>query len=93
MARLAGRIALITGAARGIGRATAELFAAEGARVIATDVGDPSPAFAHPNIMFTHLDVASEIEWRTVVAGIIASPMLPDPVVPQTVGGLNRSLQ
>jgi len=64
---------LITGGARGIGRATAELFATEGARVIATDVGDPSPPFAHPNILFTHLDVASEIEWRTVVAGIIAS--------------------
>jgi 2-keto-3-deoxy-L-fuconate dehydrogenase len=36
--RLQGRTALITAAAQGIGRATAELFVAQGARVIATDV-------------------------------------------------------
>lgn len=36
--RLAGKTALITAAAQGIGRASAELFAAEGARVIATDI-------------------------------------------------------
>jgi len=38
MKRLEGKTALITAAAQGIGRASAELFAAEGARVIATDV-------------------------------------------------------
>ena len=36
--KLEGKIALITGAAAGIGRATTELFASEGARVIATDI-------------------------------------------------------
>ena len=38
--RLSGKAALITAAAQGIGRATAEAFAAEGARVVATDVNE-----------------------------------------------------
>ncbi len=42
--RLAGKTALITAAGQGIGRATAELFVAEGARVIASDINDVSLA-------------------------------------------------
>lgn len=42
--RLAGKKALITAAGQGIGRATAELFAAEGAEVIASDINETSLA-------------------------------------------------
>ena len=42
MSRLAGKVALITGAASGLGRVAAERFAAEGARVVIADVDDAS---------------------------------------------------
>jgi NAD(P)-dependent dehydrogenase (short-subunit alcohol dehydrogenase family) len=38
MSRLAGKSAVITGAAKGIGRATADVFAEEGARIVGTDI-------------------------------------------------------
>ena len=38
MSRLAGKSAVITGAAKGIGRATADVFAEDGARIVATDI-------------------------------------------------------
>ncbi|MDP7579277.1 MAG: SDR family NAD(P)-dependent oxidoreductase, partial [SAR202 cluster bacterium] len=38
---LEGKVALITGSASGIGRATAKLFAAQGARIVVADINKP----------------------------------------------------
>lgn len=70
--QLAGKVALITGAARGIGRAAAELFAGEGAIVFATDVNQPAEPFDNRNISFSVLNVASEAEWKDIVQTIKA---------------------
>ena len=50
MPRLAGKIAVVTGAGSGIGRATSELFAAEGAHVYVTDVNEESAALVADRI-------------------------------------------
>ena len=56
--RLAGKTAFVTAAAQGIGRASALAFAAEGARVIATDVNEVRLAdLKAPNLTTAHLDV------------------------------------
>lgn len=59
--RLEGKTAVITAAAQGIGRATAEMFAAEGARVWATDVNEGKLAelAALPGVRLRHLDVTA----------------------------------
>lgn len=69
--RLRGRTAIVTGAARGIGRASAELFASEGAHVYALDLDLETP-FSAANITFVAHDVTNAEAWAEVVARIVA---------------------
>lgn len=69
-ARLDGRIALITGATGGIGKATALALAEAGATVIATDIADHAE-FGNPAIRYAKYDVTSSAQTKAVIADII----------------------
>lgn len=71
MDRLSGKVALITGGARGQGRAMAELFASEGTEaVIAADVLEPAGTLGG-GVSFVKLDIRDDTQWHSVVEGII----------------------
>lgn len=74
MNRLAGKVVLITGGARGQGADEGQLFSDQGAIVILADVLDDvgsGAAAGIPNAEYVHLDVRSETEWQLVVDGIV----------------------
>ena len=72
MGALDGRVAIITGAGGGLGREHALLFAAEGAKVVVSDVlvdaGRALAAELGDAVVFTRHDVSSEEEWANAVA-------------------------
>jgi NAD(P)-dependent dehydrogenase (short-subunit alcohol dehydrogenase family) len=72
--RLQGKVALITGAARGQGAAEARLFAQEGAKVVLADVTDQEGIAVATEIaeegadaIYVHLDVTNEAEWEAAI--------------------------
>ncbi len=69
-ARFAGKSILVTGAGSGIGRATARLFADEGAKVLAVDVTDgvEETAAGHDTIIAMRGDAGSEVDVTAMIA-------------------------
>ena len=69
--RVAGKVAVVTGGASGIGRATAALLAAEGASVVITDVNEEGGRQAAKEIgdraIFLPHDVSDEPSWQRVI--------------------------
>lgn len=75
MSSLEGKVALITGAARGQGAAEAQLFAQRGAKVMLCDLlddeGQAVAAEIGANAAYTRLDVTSENDWKKAIQATI----------------------
>ena len=77
MGRVDGKVALITGAASGLGRADADVLAREGATVVLTDINEDAGKAAAESIReaggkatFMLLDVADEKQWQEIIASV-----------------------
>jgi NAD(P)-dependent dehydrogenase (short-subunit alcohol dehydrogenase family) len=68
MGDLDGRVALVTGAARGIGAATAKALAAASAKVVVSDVSDGAATASSIAGAYVKHDVTSEEEWIAAIA-------------------------
>jgi 3alpha(or 20beta)-hydroxysteroid dehydrogenase len=77
MGRLDGKVALVTGSARGQGAAVAQRFVDEGARVVVADVlddvGKETASSLGDSAYFRHLDVSDEHEWASAVEEAVAT--------------------
>lgn len=77
MGRLEGKIALVTGAARGIGASIARAFIREGAHVYVTDIANDEGAALAADLgsraVFAPLDVREEAQWAHVTKAVLTS--------------------
>ena len=75
MARVAEKVCIVTGAASGMGKADALLLAAEGAKVVLTDLnaeaGEALAADIGGDALFIRHDVSSEQDWQQVIAATV----------------------
>src|SRR5262249_45240359 len=75
--RMQGKVALITGAARGMGAAFARHFVAEGAKVVLTDILDDQGKTVAADLgnaaRYIHQDVADEAGWAQIVKETVAT--------------------
>ncbi|MGW3944198.1 SDR family NAD(P)-dependent oxidoreductase [Streptomyces phaeochromogenes] len=67
--RVAGKVVVVTGAGQGQGAAEARLLAAEGATVVALDLGD-TPVEELPGVEYQRLDVTNAEGWRNLAADL-----------------------
>ncbi|MEM7409977.1 MAG: SDR family oxidoreductase [Myxococcota bacterium] len=73
MSRMEGKVAIVTGAAGGLGAADARLLAAEGARVVVTDIDADGGARVAAGVggRFVSHDVSDEARWAEVIDGVM----------------------
>lgn len=67
MTKLAGRVALVTGGARGLGAAAARALAGEGAKVVVSDIGDGTETAKAIGGAYVKHDVTTEADWANAI--------------------------